>query len=117
MSGDESDHSDGHRRYVVWKLNWRSSEVTTVLRALDALALVSHWTSDGWPRPGKFPHARIYSDRVENRDPVPNLPRNFYQKDWLNTLDKYELRELNIGQPINLDLPDRLLTCVTSSFS
>ncbi|KAH9011137.1 hypothetical protein EDB85DRAFT_1878979, partial [Lactarius pseudohatsudake] len=56
MSGDELDHSGGYRRYVVRKLNWRSDEVTRVLQILDALVLVSHWTSDGWPRPGKFPH-------------------------------------------------------------
>jgi hypothetical protein len=117
MSGDESDHSGGHRRYVVRKLNWRSDDVTAVLRVLDALALVSHWTSDGRPRPGKFPHVRIDSDRVENRDPVRNLPRNFYRADWLNTLDKYERRELNIGKPFTLAFPDRLLRCVTKSLS
>lgn len=115
MSGDESDHSGGHRRYVVWKPNWRSDEVTLVLRMLDALALVSHWTSDGRPRPGKFPHVRIISDKVENRDPVRNLPSNFYAKDWLDQLDQYERRELNIRKPVNLVLPNRLLRCVTRS--
>ncbi|KAH8996075.1 hypothetical protein EDB86DRAFT_2804277, partial [Lactarius hatsudake] len=53
MSGDESDHTGGHQRYVVCKLNWRSDEVTRVLCILDTLVLVSHWTSDGQPRPGK----------------------------------------------------------------
>jgi hypothetical protein len=113
MSGDESDHSGGHRRYVVRKLRWRSEAITSVLRVLDALALVTHWTSDGRPRPGKFPHIRIDSDRVEERDPVHNLPRNFYQADWLNTLDKHELRELNMGKSIDLEVPDRILRCVT----
>lgn len=56
MSGDESDHSGGRRCYVVWKLHWRLDNITAALRVLDALALVSHWTSDGRPRPGKFPH-------------------------------------------------------------
>ncbi|KAI9442402.1 hypothetical protein H4582DRAFT_1809756, partial [Lactarius indigo] len=56
MSGDESDHSGGHWHYVVCKLNWRSDEVTHVLQVLDALVLVSHWTTNGQPRPGKFPH-------------------------------------------------------------
>ncbi|KAI9437097.1 hypothetical protein BJY52DRAFT_1130163 [Lactarius psammicola] len=108
MSGDESDHSGGHRRYVVCKLNWRSDEVTHVLRVLDALVLVSHWTSDGRPRPGKFPHVRIDSDRVENRNAVRNLPRNFYRPQWLRTLDKYELRELNMRKPVELLLPSGL---------
>ncbi|KAI9434625.1 hypothetical protein H4582DRAFT_1818480 [Lactarius indigo] len=117
MSGDESDHSGGRRRYVVQKLNWRSDDVTAALRVLDALALVSHWTSDGRPRPGKFPHVRIDSNRVENRDPVRNLPRNFYREDWLDTLDDYELRELNIHKPVNLALPDRILRYVTRSLS
>ncbi|KAH9031995.1 hypothetical protein EDB85DRAFT_1865382 [Lactarius pseudohatsudake] len=115
MSGDESDHSGGHRRYVVRKLDWRSDEVTFTLRSLDALALVSHWTSDGRPRPGKFPHVRTISDKVENRDPVCNLPRNFYAKDWLDQLDQYERRELNIRKPMNLTFPNRLLRCVTRS--
>lgn len=114
MSGDESDHSGGRRRYVVRKLQWRSNDVTNTLRVLDALALVSHWTSDGRPRPGKFPHVRIDSTRVEDRDPVRNLPRNFYKVDWLNTLDEHELRELNMGKPIDLNLPDHILRCVTS---
>lgn len=109
MSGDESDHMGGHRRYVVRKLNWRSDEVTNALRVLDALALVSHWTRDGRPRPGKFPHVRIDSGRVENRDPVRNLPRNFYRPEWLNTLDKYERRELNVGKPVALTLPSRVI--------
>jgi hypothetical protein len=115
MSGDESDHLDGHRRYVVKKLNWRSDAATQVLRVLDALALVTHWTSDGRPRPGKFPHVRIDSKKVENRDPVCNLPRNFYSEDWLNTLDKYERKELNMGKSINFVIPGRLMRCVTSS--
>ena len=114
MSGDESDHAGGHRRYVIRKLNWRSDEVTNILRVLDALALVSHWTSDGRPRPGKFPHVRIHSDRVETREPVYNLPRNFYRSDWLNTLDKYECRDLNMGKPVDLTLPSRVLRYVTS---
>jgi hypothetical protein len=112
MSGDESDHSRGHRRYVVRKLNWRSDEVTGVLRVLDALALVPHW-SNGRPRPGKFPHARIDSNKVENQDPVRSLPRNFYRPDWLATLDEYERRELNIGKPVELTLSSRVLRYVT----
>jgi hypothetical protein len=115
MSGDESDHSGGHRRYVVQKLNWRSDEVTAVLRVLDALALVAHWTSDGRPRPGKFPHVRIDSSRVEARDPVRNLPRNFYRAEWLDTLDKDERRELSMGKRVDLHLPNRVLRYVTSS--
>ncbi|KAI9449594.1 hypothetical protein BJY52DRAFT_1227678 [Lactarius psammicola] len=91
MSGDESVHSGGHWHYIVWKLNWRSDNITAVLRVLDALALISHWTSDGWPRP------------------VHNFPHNFYQEDWLNTLDDYELQELNIHKPVNLTLPDWVL--------
>jgi hypothetical protein len=114
MSGDESDHSGGHRCYVVRKLNWRSDEVTGVLRVLDALALISHWTVDGRPRPGKFPHARIDSDRVENRDPVHNLPRNFYRPDWLATRDKHERRMLNIGKPVEITLPSQLLRYATT---
>jgi hypothetical protein len=109
MSGDESDHGGGHWRYVIRKLNWRSDEVTNVLRVLDALALVSHWTGDGRPRPGKFPHVRIHSDRIETREPICNLPRNFYRSDWLNTLDKYERRKLNMGKPVDLTLPSRVL--------
>jgi hypothetical protein len=113
MSGDESDHASGHRRYVVCKLNWRSNEITSVLRVLDALALVFHWTSNGRPKPGKFPHVQIDSDRLEIREPVRNLPRNFYNSDWLNTLDKYERQALNMGKPIELAISSRLLRCVT----
>lgn len=109
MSGDESEHSNGHRRYVVRKLNWRLDEVMGVLRALDALALASHWTEAGRPKSGKFPHVRIDSDRVEDRDPVPNLPLNFYRPDWLEALDNYERRALNIGKPVKLTVPSRIL--------
>ncbi len=113
MSGDESDHANGHQRYVVRKLNWRLSEVTSVLRVLDALALVCHWDGNGWPKPGKFPHVRTNSDRLETREPVHNLPRNFYDSDWLNTLDKYECQALNMGKLVELALSSWLLRCVT----
>jgi len=56
MSDDESDHSGSHQHYIVRKLNWQSDEVTAMLRILDALALVSHWMSDGRPTAGQFPH-------------------------------------------------------------
>jgi len=56
MSRDKSDHAGGHQCLVIRKLNWRSEEVTNILRVLDALALVLYWTIDGRPRPGKFPH-------------------------------------------------------------
>ena len=114
MSGDKSDHLDSHRCYVVRKLNWRSDEVTNMLRALDALVLVSHWTKDGRPRAGKFPHVRLHSDMVEDRDPVPNLPRNFYHAEWLDKLDEYELRELHMSKPVDLTLPPRVLQYVAT---
>jgi hypothetical protein len=115
MSGDESDHASGHRRYVVRKLNWRSNEITNVLRVLDALALVFHWTGNGRPKPGKFPHVRIDSDRLETpgREAVRNLPRNFYNSNWLETLDKYERQALDMGKPVELAVSSRLLRCVT----
>jgi hypothetical protein len=109
MSGDESDHSGGQRRYVVRKLNWHSDEVTNAMRVLDALALVSHWTRDGRPRPGKFPHVRIDSDRAESRDPVPGLPLNFYRSDWLKSLDKYERKQLKVGERVELAFPSRVM--------
>ncbi len=115
MSGDESDHADGRRRYVVRKLNWRSDEVTKVMRVLDALVLVSHWTRDGRPRAGKFPHMCIDSDRVDNKDPVCNLPHNFYRPEWLETLDKYERRRLNMLALVPLNIPSKILRYVASS--
>jgi hypothetical protein len=117
MSGDESEHAAGELRYVIRKPAWRSEQVTQLLRILDALALVPHWTADGRPRAGQFPHERIDSDRVETRPSnyaVPNLPRNFYRPEYLSSLDKFERRNLEIGKPVDLTLPSHVLRCVTT---
>ncbi|KAF8259293.1 hypothetical protein EI94DRAFT_1707222 [Lactarius quietus] len=109
MSGDKLDHYGGHHHYVVGKLNWRSDEVTEVLRALDVLVLMSHWSSAGVPRAEKFPHVWLDPNRVEERDPVRNLPLNFYRPEWLETLDRYKCQELNMGKAVKLTLPPRVL--------
>lgn len=105
MSGDESAHEGGRVRYAITSLRWRnpSEEVVRWFRMLDALHLSTRFNINDRPRPGKFPHLRVNSRRVERSDaPVPGLPRNFYDPTWLASLDPFEEQNLDIQNPIDL---------------
>ncbi|KAI6046570.1 hypothetical protein EDC04DRAFT_2557805, partial [Pisolithus marmoratus] len=98
MSGDETDHQPGQKRYAITKLTWRSQAATEWLRVFDLVHLSTWFSCNGRAKHGAFPHTRIPSRRVEMpSQPIPRLPSNFYDAAWLLTLDddaKTQLRML-----------------------
>lgn len=104
MSGDESDHRRGERRYIVKTLEWRNPAISSWLLTFDALHLSTRFNTTNTSKRGNFPVHRI---RNTNRpavasEAVPGLPSNFYNKRWLETLDQFEHMALSMKPPINL---------------
>jgi hypothetical protein len=97
MSADEAEHDDGQFRYVIVNPPWRSTLITPFLRLFDKIHLSTRFTSLGRPKRGAFPHRRIPSKRIDHSSkPVPGLPRNFYDKTWLASLDESEIANMDI---------------------
>ena len=102
------------------KLNWRSDEVRGFLRRLDSLALIKHWAKRGGgfrARPGTFPRARTDSNNIKHRDPVPGLPKNIYQSNYLDTLTEKDYQGLEVGPAVSLNLHPYVSRCVFLSLS
>lgn len=120
-SGDVSAHQPGQLRYAIEKLPWRSPALTKFLRALDLLHLETRFTPTGRPRQGAFPRYRVpQGKRVDYAaEPVPGLPRNFYDSKWLAIQDEAYLKDLDIKQSsVDLTLPPSLEVYVSPrSFS
>ncbi|KAI5986482.1 hypothetical protein EDD15DRAFT_2117710, partial [Pisolithus albus] len=80
MSTDESEHDVGHgeRTYRITRKAWRSATVTATLRVLDSLHLRMRYQQQWTATAGAWPHLRMPSSRLSNREPPSGLPRNFY---------------------------------------
>ncbi|KAI6024146.1 hypothetical protein PISMIDRAFT_31175 [Pisolithus microcarpus 441] len=103
MSGDETDHQPGQKRYAITKLSWRSQAATEWLRVFDPLHLSTRFNSNGRAKRGALPHTRIPSRRVEmSSQPVPRLPSNFYDAAWLLTLDDDAKAKLKMLPEVDL---------------
>lgn len=114
MSEDEKEETRGGPRYVVRDLIWRSDELGLIETTLDYLHLSTRFKPNGKPRRGKFPHLRT---RNTARPSIPghppkHMPRNCYAPGYLDTLDPWELRSLDVQEPIDLSLSSALLRCV-----
>lgn len=112
MSGDESDHADGEERYAYTNLPWRNpaTEVKQWFKNFDYLHLSTRFTADDRATSGKFPHIRINSTRIERHaTPVPGLPRNFYDPVWLERMDDFQVRELDVQPSIDLSFSQKML--------
>jgi hypothetical protein len=115
MSGDEADYVNGECRYVIVNPIWRSSLVTPFLRLFDKVHLSTRYTSLNRPKRGAFPHHRYPSKRVDHSSKaVPGLPSNFYCKDWLANLEKFQVDALQIQPEYNLSVSRSVLRCVKS---
>ncbi|KDQ22724.1 hypothetical protein PLEOSDRAFT_36655 [Pleurotus ostreatus PC15] len=116
MSGDESDHRPKNskhysERYIITTLPWRSNapEVKNWFRGFDALHMSTRFLTDDRPGPGRFPHIRIDSTRLESKaPPVPGLPTNFYNPSFLAGLDPLERDQLNIQPSVDLRFSRRI---------
>ena len=107
MSGDETDHCHGQTRYAILRVLWRAPAATVWLKTLDLIHLSSRFDSSGRAKRGAFPHKRVPSSRVEhNAEPVPGLPRNFYDPIWLQSLSEHGRRKLQIQHSVDLTMTE-----------
>lgn len=101
MSSDEEDSGSAYRRYRVARKPWRHPQVTAFLRVLDAMH--RRWRSragQGSLR-GAPPRLRFESTDVSTESrPVPGLPRNAYDPDWLNSLTTVQREDLHIDEQL-----------------
>lgn len=109
MSGDETDHRGkqaivGQRKFFVVRPAWRSQEVTDWLRVIDALYACHRFSTDGRATRGNWVRHRIDSDRVDrSKRPIRGLPKNFYDRAWLEGLPQEERDSLAIQSAETLD--------------
>ncbi|KAI5996624.1 hypothetical protein EDC04DRAFT_2909904 [Pisolithus marmoratus] len=111
MSSDDSDHESGEgtARYAIVSKDWRSGEVTELLRLLDALHLRLRY-GNGWnATSGAWPHLRLVSYKSSTRAAVKGLPKNFYARKFLVSLTQEAFDELHlIEQILPVGIPDGL---------
>ena len=105
MSGDEADHRQGNPRYIKKKWAWRNeSEVDPFVHTLSCLHLATRFNPDGSAGRGAFPHVRISGTAREPEPgkPQPRLPRNFYARSWLKSLQPAERDALEMQPSVPL---------------
>jgi hypothetical protein len=112
MSGDETDHRGPDRRYNITTLSWRSPAIRAWMQVLDDLHLSTRFTQGKRTTAGKFPHARVQALGRNERHldvPVKGLPSNFYNPDWLSSLDDYDRKDLRIQPAVDLTFTSGIL--------
>lgn len=115
MSGDETDHCGrqpirGQRKFLVQRLGWRSKEVTTWLRVIDALYMTHRFSLKGRASRGNWVRQRIDSGEVDwSRFPVSGLPENFYDPAWLRGLSQDKRNKLDVQPPVSLEYSAEVL--------
>ncbi|KAI6027729.1 hypothetical protein BKA83DRAFT_4048536 [Pisolithus microcarpus] len=111
MSSDDSDHESGGgaARYTIVSKDWRSGEVTELLRLLDALHLRLRYRNNWNATSGAWPHLRLISHKSSTRAAVKGLPRNFYARRFLVSLTQEAFDELHsIEETLLMGIPDGL---------
>ncbi|KAI5988758.1 hypothetical protein EDD15DRAFT_2371109 [Pisolithus albus] len=111
MSSDDSDHESGEgaARYAIVSKDWRSSEVTELLRLLDALHLRLRYRNNWNATSGAWPHLRLVSRKSSTRAAVKGLPKNFYNRKFLVSLTQEAFGELQlVEQVLPVGIPDGL---------
>lgn len=99
VSEDESSGEDSG--YFIRRIEWRSAEVTTFMRSLDAIDLSRRFVKGKLGR-GSVPRERYPSLRLGSTTPKPRLPLNFYSKAWWETLRDDEKESLQAKEPLGL---------------
>lgn len=112
VSEDDSGGEDSG--YSIRRIEWRSAEVTTFMRSLDAIYLSSRFAGGKCGR-GSVPRERYPSLRQEYTVPKPRLPLNFYNEAWLEALGESKKRSLDVKEPLSLQLSEGVQQCVNFS--
>ena len=109
MSDDEEGPSipgpvGGRRRtvFVIVRPNWRNAELVDWLHTLDLLDLSGKWQVNGVAKRGRFMRERVDSDRTADGKVVRGLPINMYSLAYRNKLTDYQLAQLHMRDPVEL---------------
>ncbi|KIN93901.1 hypothetical protein M404DRAFT_169884 [Pisolithus tinctorius Marx 270] len=111
MSSDESEHdiSHGEWTYRITRKAWRSATVTAMLHVLDALHLQAQYQQQWNATAGAWPHLRVPSSQLSNREPPLGLPKNFYVQEHLSSLTLEGLDNLLLQEDIPLNIPPAIV--------
>lgn len=129
MSDDESDHENDKstmprgitstvaRQYRIVDLEFRSSALVALLRCLDGIYVSTKFNDAGTPAPGNWPRVRLpphFNATKRGRRPPKRLPRNFFNQQYLRSLQPFELEALEIlDEDWPLELPREMKQSVT----
>ena len=106
LSDDDSDHENGtnlgRSRYAIVNEAWRSDELIKWLRTIDLLAIGEKWRQRVVAQRGNVRRLRIHSTLSKDGLAVSGLPENCYSRSWLDTLNDYERRILNMQPPLDM---------------
>ncbi|TFY68056.1 hypothetical protein EVG20_g3700 [Dentipellis fragilis] len=98
MSSDESDSSEGQKRYMITQPAWRSAEIRKVMGTLDMVHSLTRASNAKRDTRGQHVRHRAQSERVSQRTLAPlQLPINFYDATWLQ--DQSVLWKKEVLQP------------------
>lgn len=119
---DESDHHSSSRssdrKYVIVRPEWRAPQISDFLHTLDNIWVSQRFqdanSRKGRATPGNWPRLRIsVRHRVDqSRDPVPGLPKNFYDRGWLAGLSEESRRSLDMKAPVDITHTPKILEYV-----
>ena len=107
MSEDEPDWRSTSGKvpshYFVIRPVWRSGAVTDWLRVMDHVYLARRFNPDGRVTRGRWTRNRKPSNKVDlAATPIKGLPINFYDEEWLKSLNPKERRSLKMQDPLDL---------------
>ncbi|KAI5994056.1 hypothetical protein EDC04DRAFT_2613293 [Pisolithus marmoratus] len=83
----------------------QESTITATLCMLDVLHLWVRYQQQWTATTGAWPHLRMPSSQLSNREPPLGLPKNFYAQDYLSSLTSEGLDNLLLQEDIHLDIP------------
>ena len=115
LSDDESDHKDGtnvgQRRYAIVQEEWRSDELIKWLRMIDLFACGEKWDGRHVARPGNCKRLHVVSTRSKDGKAVHELPENCYNSSWLETLNRYERKDLKVRPALDMTFTEDEQVC------
>lgn len=97
---DQGVGANGTKTYAILKKSWRSPELEQLCRFLAAY--------HRFLNPNSHKRVRVPSENISTRPPPKYLPINWYSASWLASLAECERDELQMAEPLAIEIPARL---------
>lgn len=107
-SDDEENHQPDRPCYSINDRDWRSAQARRYFRQCDLIRVGEKFDHGGLHRtaPGNWVRERIPKPGPpSSSDPVPGLPRNFYNTEWINKQSEERIRWLDRQPEVPLEFP------------